>query len=43
MKKCLKSWFRAGIFTEDDLHAIVNTMAEGAIEAFEDLDEVLNY
>ena len=41
--KCLKSWFRAGIFTEEDLHAIVGTMAEGAVEALENLDEALDY
>ena len=41
--ECLKSWFRAGIVTEDDIHAIVGTMAEGAVEAFEDLDEALDY
>ena len=41
--ECLNSWFRAGVFTEDDLHAILGTMAEGAVEALEDLDEALDY
>ena len=33
--ECMKSWFRLGIFTEEDLHAIVSTMEEGALEALE--------
>ena len=41
--ECLKSWFRAGIFTEDELHATVGTMTEGGVEALEDLDEALDY
>ena len=37
--KCLKSWFRLGIFTKEDLHAIVGTMEEGALDALiEDSD-----
>ena len=35
--ECMKSWIRLGIFTEQDLHAIVNTMEEGAAEALENL------
>lgn len=31
--KCMKSWFRLGIFTEQDLHFIVNIMKDGAVEA----------
>ena len=30
--ECLKSWFRLGIFTKEDLHAIVNTVEEEATE-----------
>lgn len=37
--ECLKSWFRLGIFTEQDLHAIIGTMEEGAMEALDDLRE----
>ena len=33
--ECMKSWFRLGIFTEQDLHVIVSTMEEGAAEALE--------
>ena len=33
--ECMKSWFRLGIFTEQDLHAIVSTIEEGASEALE--------
>jgi hAT family C-terminal dimerisation region len=31
--ECMKSWFRLGIFTEQDLHLIVGTMEDGAVEA----------
>ena len=31
--ECLKSWFRLGVFTKGDLHAIVGTMEDGAMEA----------
>ena len=31
--ECLKSWFRLGVFTKEDLHAIVDTMEDGAMEA----------
>lgn len=32
--KCLKSWFRLGIFTEQNLYAIVgNSNEEGAMKA----------
>ena len=33
--KCLKSWFRLGVFTKEALHAIVSnlTMEDGAMEA----------
>ncbi len=35
--ECLKSWFRLGIFIEEGLHAIVDTMQDdGAIEALEE-------
>ena len=40
--ECLKSWFRIGIFTEQDLHAIIDTMNEGAMEAMKDLEESLD-
>ena len=33
--ECLKSWFRIGIFTEEDLHAIVSTMGEGGEDALD--------
>ena len=34
--ECLKSWFRLGVFTEQDLHAIVgNLNEEGVMEALE--------
>ena len=33
--ECLKSWFRLGIFTKEDLHAIVTTMEEGVAEELE--------
>ena len=37
--KCLKSWFRLGIFTKEDLHTIVGTVVEeGALDAFNDSD-----
>ena len=38
--ECLKSWFRLGIFTEQDLHAIVGTVDEEDMEA---LEEALDY
>ena len=31
----LKSWFRLGIFTEEDLHTIVGTMEEGGANALD--------
>ena len=31
----LKSRFRPGIFTEEDLHTIVNTVEEGSAESLE--------
>ena len=32
--ECLKSWFRLGLFTEEDLHTIVENVAEiDALEA----------
>ena len=34
--KCLKSWFRLGVFTEEDLHAIVSNLTED--EAIEPMD-----
>ena len=34
--KCLKSWFRLSIFTEEDLHNIVDTMGERATEALKE-------
>lgn len=34
--KCMKSWFRLGIFTEEDLYAIIDIMEEGAFEALEE-------
>ncbi len=40
--ECLKSWFRLGVFTEEDLHAIIGTMEEGGAEALEDLEEALD-
>ena len=33
--ECLKSWFRLGIFTKEDLHAIVVTMGEGVADELE--------
>ena len=41
--ECLKSWFRLGIFTEQDLHAIVRTANEEDMEALEALEETLDY
>ena len=42
MVECLKSWFRLGIFTEEDLNAVVHTLNEnGALEALEEgLDDL---
>ncbi len=34
--ECLKSWFRLGIFTREDLDAIVDHVEEGAVEMLED-------
>ena len=31
--ECLKSWFRLGVFTKEDLHDIGGTMEDGAMEA----------
>ena len=31
--ECLKSWFRLGVFTKENLHVIVGTMEDGAMEA----------
>ena len=38
--ECLKSWFRLGIFTEEDLYAIVDTLQDD--EAMEALEEALD-
>ena len=35
--ECLKSRFRFGIFTEQDLYAVIGIMEEGAEEVMEDL------
>ena len=38
--ECLKSWFRLGIFTEQDLHAIVVNLNENdAMEALEAINQ----
>ena len=37
--ECLKLWFRLGVFMEEDLHAIIDTIEEGGEEALEDLKE----
>ena len=37
--ECLKSWFQLGIFTKEDLHAIVGIMEEGSMEG---LNEALD-
>ena len=38
--ECLKSWFRLGVFMEQDLHAIVGHLnEEGAIEALEAINQ----
>ena len=31
--ECLKSWFQLSVFTKEDLHGIVGTMEDGAMEA----------
>ena len=31
--ECMNSWSRLGIFTEADLHAVVGTLEEKAVEA----------
>ena len=31
--ECLKPWLRLGVFTKEDLHAIVGIMEDGAMEA----------
>ena len=37
--ECIKSWFRLGVFTEQDLHAIVGQLNEEvAIETFQTMD-----
>ena len=41
--ECLKSWFQLGIFTEQDLHAIVRTAYEEDMEDLEALEEALDY
>ena len=41
--ECLKSWFRLSIFTETNLHDIVNIIKKGAMEAIKNLKEALNY
>ena len=33
--ECLEPWFRIGIFTEEDLYAIVGTMGEGGANALD--------
>ena len=38
---CLKSWFRSGIFTEEDLHAIVATLDED-VEAMGAMKEAMD-
>ena len=38
--ECLKSWFRLGVFTEQDLHAIVVDLNEDdAMEALEAINQ----
>ena len=38
--ECLKSWFRLGVFTEQDLHAIVgNLNEEDTIKALEAINQ----
>ena len=38
--KCLKSWFRLGVFTEQDLHAIIGSLnEEGAMEALDAMNQ----
>ena len=38
--ECLKSWFRLGVFTEQDLHAIVDNLGEeDAMEALEAINQ----
>ena len=39
--ECLKSWFRLNIFTEQDLHAIIDIMNEGVMKAMKHLEESL--
>lgn len=34
--ECLKSWFRLGVFTKEDLHALFDSMKEGSVEMLED-------
>ena len=34
--KCLKSWFRLGIFRKEDLHAVDDDLKEIATEMLED-------
>lgn len=33
--KCLKLWFRLGIFTKEDLYVIITTIKEGVTEELE--------
>ena len=35
--KCLKLWFRFGIFTGQDLHAIIDIMKKEATEAMKNM------
>ena len=35
--KCMKSWFRLGVFTEQDLYAIIGE--EGAMEALNAMNQ----
>ena len=39
MLKCLKLWFRLGVFTEEDLYIIVAQQEKDAIKALEGLDQ----
>ena len=38
---CLKSWFRLGIFIEEDLHTIVATLNED-VEAMKAMEEAMD-
>ena len=38
--ECLKSWFRLGVFTKEDLYAIIGDLdEEGALVALEAMDQ----